>query len=138
MHMVDLQNESLQIPTSGGMARPSLTGSEESTSQSQYYDIPNGFCASAVTFGWPVGTGIGGTPAPQYTFTKVVEFDPQGSARIIVGPPANYLDAIPHYIEIGLQPANGTSVAPVVSGATGQIAAIQIDGMSGATRIYRP
>ena len=67
-------------------------------------------------------------------FAKVVEFNPQGTARII----NQYnLDNIPYAIEIGLQPANGATTA-AVSGTAGNIFAIQIDGMTGATHIYHP
>jgi hypothetical protein len=86
--------------------------------------------------------GVKFTNNPQYTFVKVVEFDPQGSARVISGSnPASFPDAIPQYIEIGLQPAHGAVAAgPPADQAThaGQIAAIQINGISGAVQMYRP
>jgi prepilin-type N-terminal cleavage/methylation domain-containing protein len=143
IHLVDLQYGASQPPGSGGMARPVV---------SQYYDIPNALCYSAAGFGWPLGTHIfNGTPTSQYIFNspsnttpKVIEFDPQGSARIITtqGPGGTpLLDAIPQYIEIGLQPSHGTVASgPPASQVNnpGQIAAIQIDGMTGAIRIYRP
>jgi hypothetical protein len=89
--------------------------------------------AILVRIAWPLGTQLSGSP--QYTFNKVIEYDPQGSARIIS---TTNLSAIPHLIEIGLQPAHGVTASPLVNGSTGQIAAIQIDGMSGATTTYRP
>jgi hypothetical protein len=100
-------------------------------------------------FLWPLGTSTGGNPAPQYVFTQVIEFDPEGSARIMVGSPGAEgsvaQDAIPYFIEIGLEPAFGAAapsppdVEETTAGkAPGQIAAIQIDGMTGATRTYRP
>jgi hypothetical protein len=143
IHLIDLQTS--PMPASGGMARPPV---------SQYYDIPNANCYSGAGFAWPLGTYLsGGTPLAQYYFNrngtynllpKVIEFDPQGSARIITTQPSStsaLLDAIPQYIEIGLEPSHGAVAAAAPADQVhnpGQIAAIQIDGMSGAIRTYRP
>jgi hypothetical protein len=138
LHIVDLQGDSPQVPTTGNMVRPSV---------SQYYDIGNTTsCVSATPFAWPLGTAINGKPVPQYSFAQgpgqgvVIEFDPQGSARIITtqGNSGPLLDAIPQQIELGLEPARGDSFAKLTSETVGQMAAIQIDGMSGAVQIYRP
>jgi Tfp pilus assembly protein FimT len=128
LHLADLQSTSQTLPTSGNMARPAV---------SAYYDIGNTSTAynSATPFAWPLGARLAGSPQPQYTFNKVIEFDPQGSARIIS---TTNLNAIPYCIEIGLQPTHGVTAIPLASTTSGQIAAIQIDGMSGATRTYRP
>jgi prepilin-type N-terminal cleavage/methylation domain-containing protein len=132
LHMVDLQfngSSPLTVPASGNMSRPALGSNGYS------YDVPNVSGTSSTSFAWPLGSQLSGSTAPQYTFAKVIEYDPLGSARIIS---TTNLNAIPHYIEIGLQPTSGVTANPSVTGSTGQIAAIQIDGMSGATRIYRP
>jgi len=142
IHLVDLQfngASQLSIPTSGPMARPPLT--------SYYCDLSNTTTAansgpSSTWFAWPQGTKLNGTPAPQYTFKAVVEFDPEGSARIIYqNNSISYPDAIAPYLEIGLQPSKGGVVAgPPQNQATnpGQIAAIQINGITGAVHTYRP
>jgi hypothetical protein len=138
VHIVDLQGDSPKVPTSGNMARPAV---------SQYYDIGNTIsCVSATPFAWPLGTGINGNPLPQYSFAQqpgqgvVIEFDPQGSARIITtqGTSGPLLDAIPQEIELGIEPCRGNTVPTLTSELAGQMAAIQIDGMSGAVQIYRP
>jgi Tfp pilus assembly protein FimT len=139
LHIVDLQSGVLPMATSGGMVRPTVT---------DYYDIGNNLnCVSATPFAWPIGSQINGTPAPQYSFGLrpgnygiVIEFDPEGSARIITSAGSNgpLLDAIPQQIELALQPARGSTVTPVLSQENGQIAAIQIDGISGTVQIYRP
>jgi len=119
-----------------------------------YFDVANSQCVSSTPFGWPLGTQVNGTPASQYPFgaqgastgaNTVIEFDPEGSARIITsgGPGGSgssnpVLDALPQEIEIGLEPARGSYAVVPVSGETGQIAAIQIDGMSGSVHTYRP
>jgi prepilin-type N-terminal cleavage/methylation domain-containing protein len=129
LHLVDLQSGSLEPPASGNMARPAVLAAN---------DLANPNCINAgsqgTEFAWPLGVKITGNP--QYAFTKVLEFDPQGSARMIN---TTTLDAIPYCIEMGLQPSNGSAApaAPAVE-TSGQIAAIQIDGMSGAVRTYRP
>jgi Tfp pilus assembly protein FimT len=128
IHLVDLQTPSAP-PSSGNMARPT-----QSFQASNYiYDIPNANCVAANQFEWPLGARLN---SGQCLLTKVIEFDPQGAARVIN---TTYQDAIPEYIEIGLQPCHGSIATPVSSNQnTGQIAAIQIDGMSGAIHIYRP
>jgi prepilin-type N-terminal cleavage/methylation domain-containing protein len=147
IHIVDLQGGTPPLPDNdnSGMSRPVLP--------TTYYDVGNATaCISSAGFCWPLGTTFSGAPAHQYQFgnntngsatssaNTVIEFDPEGSARIITTQPSGtpFLDTIPQYIEIGLEKSQG-SLAPIPSNQTsGQIAAIQIDGMSGTTRIYRP
>jgi hypothetical protein len=137
IHLVDLQYNSaspVTPPSKGTMDRPALT--------SVYCDLSNSSYTGSLPywFGWPLGSQIklGGTPVPQYTFRMAVEFDPQGSARFIVNSiSTTYPDAIAPYLEIGLQTAHGGGAA-AVNGATGEIAAIQINGITGAVHIYRP
>jgi prepilin-type N-terminal cleavage/methylation domain-containing protein len=139
LDLVDLQNGSSAPPAPPyGMARPPVAGANA------IFDIPNSACKPYAQFGWPQGSSLSGTPAPQYYFgysaltpkSYVIEFDPQGCARIIN---TTTFAAIPQYIEIGLQPAHGASAAaPPAVQTSGQIAAIQINGISGAVQIYRP
>ncbi len=139
LHMVDLQyngNSALSLPASGNMARPALGA------YGYYYDLPNVSGSSSTQFAWPLGTSIAFPPVSptKYAFSKVIEYDPQGSARIIsASNSASYPDAVPLYIEIGLEPSAGGVVASQPSNQnTGQLAAIQINGISGAAHIYRP
>ena len=106
-------------PASGPMARPDV---------SRYYILGNASCASTTPFSWPLGSQL--TGGYQYRFDKVIQFDPQGVARITY---ASNGDEIRTYMEIGLQPTNG-----VVVSSGPNVAAIQIDCMVGTTRIYRP
>jgi len=132
IHLVDLQNSTSLPPQSGNMARPAVGA---------YYNLSNTNGTSSTQFAWPLGTKVfNPNPQPQYTFAKVIEFDPQGCARIIsTSNTASYPDTVPQFIEIGLQPAHGTIAAgPPSSQSTGQIAAIQITGVSGANQTYRP
>jgi len=114
-HLGALNTTSSAAASAGGMRRPVI-------SDNQY--IITGTSTSATNFAWPL------TGTPQYQFGAVINFDPSGVARIQT---AGNRDNIGQYLEIGLQQAHGNVVA------TGSnVAAIQIDCMNGATRIYRP
>lgn len=71
--------------------------------------------------------------ATTYAFTKVIEFDPRGVARVQTNDsPDTSINST--YIEIPLLPCHGNQAPP----ASGNQAAIQIDGITGAVRVYRP
>ncbi|MDR3404154.1 MAG: prepilin-type N-terminal cleavage/methylation domain-containing protein [Chthoniobacter sp.] len=110
-------------PTSGSMARPSTSST---------YSLGNTACKSITPFSWPLGTAFG---AGQYYFEKVIQFDPQGVARIQY---STNQDIIVGWMEIALQQTHGSMIPPAPAESTGAVAAIQIDGMTGAVRIYRP
>jgi len=119
-HLVDF---GATPPTTGGMARPAIP--DPQAGYPNYRLANSAAAANCVTpFGWPLGS------TAQYTFKTVINFDPQGVARI---QGATNADIIPPYMEIGLQQTHGK----VVSSGSNSVA-IQIDGMSGSTRIYRP
>lgn len=100
------------ISSTGGMARPLAD-----------YILGSSSSNSVTPFSSSIGAG-------QYSFTQVINYDPQGVARI---QQAANTDSIPKYIEIGLRQAHGNVVSNDPNAA-----AIQINGMTGATRIYRP
>lgn len=81
---------------------------------------------STVTFNWTNGSA-------KYAFTQVVEFDPQGVARVQNA--STYSPAIQNYIELALIPTHG-NIAPAKVPANQ--AAVQINGLTGAVRVYRP
>jgi prepilin-type N-terminal cleavage/methylation domain-containing protein len=87
----------------------------------------------ATPFSWPLGSSLNNG---QYNFTRVIYFDPTGTARIAT---SNNADAIAQVMEIDLQPTRGTNVPGVPSNQdAGNHAAIQISPMSGEVRTYRP
>lgn len=101
----------------GGMRRPNVDA---------LYVI-DGISSSEI-FSWPL-TGAN----PRYKFLETIHFDPSGVARKFKTP-----DEIGQYFEIYLRPSRG-NVRPSNSGADkGNRAAIQVDCMTGAVRIYRP
>jgi len=113
------------LPNQGGMSRPTVTGGTGGTG----YILGSADCKSITPFDWPLGKAIG---SGQYSFSKVINFDPQGVPRIQTSDNA---DTIVTYMEIGLIPTRG-NVIP--STTPPNVAAIQVNGMTGATRIYRP
>ena len=82
--------------------------------------------AATTTFQWPLAG------APKSRFSKVIEFDPQGVARVQTD--TIYRPAVSGYIEIPLVAANGRSAASTNPNQ----AAIQVDSMTGAVQLYRP
>lgn len=79
---------------------------------------------SLTTFRFP----LAGT-APEYTFTKAIQFSPRGEARV-----DNSSNSIAPVIEIGLEPTHGT----LANAASPNVAAVQITGIAGNVTIYRP
>lgn len=113
------------IPNSGKTARPTVS---EGT-----YQLGNTATDASVTqFSWPLGQKLGAASA-QFTFRKVIYFDPKGAARIQY---QGNNDGLYRYIDIGLLPTRGNTL--LAGGAAANVAAIQINAITGKTRIYRP
>lgn len=83
---------------------------------------------AAEAFSWP----LGGTA--KYKFKRVIEFDPQGVPRPPQGSPSKgWTETIVSRLEIGLRQSKGnTDIASATESA------IQLDGVTGASTIYRP
>ncbi len=75
------------------------------------------------TFSHPLGASSG---SAQYTFQKIIQFDPRGNASKI-------RDTPPRLIEIGLRPARGN--APDAN--TPNVVAVQLTGIGGAVDLFR-
>jgi prepilin-type N-terminal cleavage/methylation domain-containing protein len=103
------------LGSTGNMLRP-VSGTAVDLSQST--------AATSYQFSWP----LGGTPS--YSFKKVLEFDPQGCARVPTNATAPTFQS---YIELGLVPARGNSAT-----VSANQAVIQINGITGAPRLFRP
>jgi prepilin-type N-terminal cleavage/methylation domain-containing protein len=86
------------------------------------------------SFQYPVGNG---PPAAQYTFSRLLEFNPRGESRVIGD------SVIRRVVEIGLIQTHGTATpAPTGTGTggsifSGNVVAVQINGFAGDVRIYR-
>lgn len=108
------------LTMAGNMARPNVSSN---------YQVGNAATSASVTpFDWPLGSAINGG---QYSFKKVINFDPQGIARIQY---STNTDAISPYTEVGLQQTHGTAVDT----NSPNVVAVQVGGVGGNVKIYRP
>jgi prepilin-type N-terminal cleavage/methylation domain-containing protein len=103
-------------------------GSNMTTRPAASFDL--GASNSSLSFQWPL------SGAAQNNFQKVVEFDPLGVARVQTESTA-YDTSIKSYIEVPLLTAHGDTGANNSVEIANQ-AAVQVDGVTGAVRIYRP
>jgi len=98
--------------TGGGFdARPTVSGSGAQIGD----DLASGASLTPFTTG-------------QYKFTKAIEFNPRGEARM-----NNAGSSLQPVVEIGLQPAHGESADT----ANKNVAAVQVTGVAGNVKIYR-
>ena len=127
---VHLADFGISPPATGNMARPAVTDNG-SRLGSSVYGPTSTYCATPFT--WPLGQALGGG---QYNFVRVIQFDPQGVARVQT-PTSS--DAIGPYLGMDLQPTHGP-VAPALPANqnAGNQASILVDCMTGSVRIYRP
>lgn len=102
---------------------------ERTTGAPEVVNLATQGAASALT--WSAG-------GDSTEFRKVIEFDPQGVARpqVDLATPGVTGKTIVGWIEIGLQPSHGGNVSNASNEKN--VAAIQVDGTTGAVRLYRP
>ena len=134
-------------PASGGMARPGATtlyGSPPLT----YLRLGNAASDTVTPITYPFGTG-----SPQYTFNKVLQFDPDGLVRIAPkGAPTSTAgnqvpytpQGVPNWLELGLIQTHG-NIVPVAqinsiknAQNIGNHVCLIVDGIKGTVRIFRP
>jgi len=112
------------VPTTGKMARPIVDSP---------YHLGSAQCISVTPFSWPLGSNLAGG---QYNFTKVIQFDPQGSAKVQSNGSGD--NVIP-WLEVDLQQTHGKAITPLPANPnTGTQTAILIDGITGAIHTYTP
>lgn len=102
-------------------------------------DLPGSLSSTSSTLTRPAATYVMGNnnfptasttiTSGRFTFSKIIAVDAQGTLHLPTTPPQSGLQ----YVEIDLQPANGT----VVSGTANNLSAIQIDGLTGMVTTYR-
>ncbi|HSI86479.1 MAG: hypothetical protein ACAI35_25715 [Candidatus Methylacidiphilales bacterium] len=88
--------------------------------QSVDYSLSSSTCATPLTM------TVNGTI---YTFNKIIQFDPQGIARIQT---SSNGDEVPVWIEVGIREMRGNTVP-----AKAQQGAVQVAGVSGMVKVYR-
>jgi prepilin-type N-terminal cleavage/methylation domain-containing protein len=88
------------------------------------------------SFQYPVGNPA---PTAQYTFSKLLQFNPRGDSRVS----GDSYD-VRQVVEIGLLQTHGSATPPPRSGGgtsfvtwDGNVAAVQITGFGGSVKIYR-
>ncbi|XHR28344.1 MAG: Tfp pilus assembly protein FimT/FimU [Chthoniobacteraceae bacterium] len=115
-------------PQSGALNRPQVSSTADFS-----YNIGSAACGVQTPFDWPLGRAIG---SGKYQFKKVVQFDPQGIARM---QSASNTDQIGRWIEVDLQSSHGNRIPPNPSNQNiGNHAVVQINCVTGDIRIYRP
>jgi prepilin-type N-terminal cleavage/methylation domain-containing protein len=120
VHLADLSH--YPPPVEGRMARRQVV--------KPAYHLGNPESESRIPFSWPLSGG-----RATYRFDRVLQFDPQGSVSMVLESIGKAVDVF----EVGLQKTRGNLVPelPEKEGS-GDLAALQIEGISGATQIFRP
>jgi prepilin-type N-terminal cleavage/methylation domain-containing protein len=113
LHITDLSGQN-----SVGLLRPTTTNIITSSTPA----APSGFQ-------WP----LTGTVQYPNNLVNVIEFSPQGCARVLTG--NTYDPSLKDFLELGLMPAHGNTTA---TNDSKNSAVLQINGTSGAIRLYRP
>jgi prepilin-type N-terminal cleavage/methylation domain-containing protein len=125
--LIKVENAHLALLPATPSNRPAV-GSEFQVAADEFALHPQSAIGSSptlnpTTFNYPLGAV---SPNIIYTFTKIIEFSPQGEAVKIVDLPTQLT-------EIGLQSTHGN--APDVN--TPNVVAIQVASATGRTKIYR-
>ena len=118
LHLANVSNN-----TTGGMSRPAPPGPKFEVGDPNFPSPPGGLAISL-----PLGAAT-----PQFTFTQVLQFDPQGAVSVLE--PYRFRTGVADRIEIGLQPTHGTALP--ANANNGNQAALQIDGTTGNVTVYR-
>jgi hypothetical protein len=133
-----------QAPASGPAAhptRPSVAAAYQvgDPTFAQHSNGTGGTVTNPTTFTYPITRNQTIPPNLQYTFSKIIEFDPRGEASKIDENTFSGPGPQPA-IEFGIQPTHGNAVDPRYTGAsaTYAAAAVQIEGISGKVRIFWP
>ena len=114
-----------QVPGSAGTLGPVSNDYQVGSDGFAQHSSTSGSGVNNVTFNYPIGAAAG--TAGTYQFVKIIQFNPGGDATKIVDTPTQLM-------EIDLWPTHGV----VPDTATTNCVAIQIAGIGGQVRIYRP
>lgn len=101
------------VPNTDALSRPVVEDE---------YRAGNTSFAAESSFNWPL------TGASAFTFTKIIQFDPRGTASV-----QSSARHLPQWMEIGLAPTKGDLVVDNANRA-----ALLLDGVTGSVKIYRP
>jgi Tfp pilus assembly protein FimT len=114
--------QSIPVPATGNMLRPSVDSS---------YTLGNATFVSQTPFSYPLGA-----TSTRCKFTKVIQFDARGVATVRTNATNG---ALGEWLEIGLQTVrNNTAPNAPTNANIGSHAVIQLEGTTGAVRVYQP
>ncbi len=111
--LMKVPNSHLDVLSATAVTRPTVPANT--------YQVGSSSFANGTTFTYPL------TGTPQYTFSNIIQFNPQGDATRINDTPTQWM-------EIGLRPSHGN----VADNASKNVAAIDIEGIGGKVTLYRP
>ena len=114
------------------VADPLTQSSPNSGPFSQHRSGSGSTVFNPTVFYYPLGSTFN---TAQYTFAKIIEFNPQGDASKIVD---NISAGIPAWMEIAVVPTRGSLIDPRHRGSTNAAAIVQVGGLNGRVRIFRP
>ena len=89
-----------------------------------------GSVTNPTTFSFPLST----SGVPQYTFTKIIEFNPQGEPGKVVDSVVNGPQS---WLEVAIQPTHGNVVDPKYAGTTKAAVALLMEGVTGRVEMFR-
>lgn len=134
---VDALNDTLSTGSKNNPKRPPVPAAYQ-VGDAQFATHVGSALENPTSFTYPLTT-VGGNQTPQYTFTKIIEFNPQGEAskiaeNVFTGPGPQ------ERMEIALRPAHGSAVDARYSGNANLNAAavLQVEGITGQVQIFQP
>ena len=117
-NIVNLEHTHLETLAAGDVTRPSVPLARYQVADAAFEK--RDAVTNRATFGYPLG-GTG-----KYTFSKIIQFSPQGDATKIA-------DNLTQWMEIGLRPTHGNAIDT----NSRNVVAIQVWGGGGQIQIYR-
>jgi len=124
---------SAALPSRPAVAREYQVGDEPGVAPRNAtgpFAIPRGNPTNPATFSYPLEA-----PAPQYVFSKIIEFNSRGEAskileNVFTGPGPQ------ETMEIALAPARDGVVEPAFIAGGKAYAVVQVEGLTGQVRVY--
>jgi prepilin-type N-terminal cleavage/methylation domain-containing protein len=126
LHLADFSEPKVSAATTGPMkARAEIDGTNS-------FSIGKSIGSSTPVFTWPLGSAGSNV---QYLFSQVVRYSPEGVATFQTAAS----NTLGRYLEVALQQCHGAALPDLPTNlAVGNQAVVQINGITGSTRIFRP
>jgi prepilin-type N-terminal cleavage/methylation domain-containing protein len=126
LHLADFSESKVNAATTGPMkARAEIDGINS-------LSIGQPIGSATPVFTWPLGSASSNA---QYLFSQVVRYSPEGVATFQTAAS----NTLGRYLEVALQQSRGATLPDLPTNlAVGNQAVVQINGITGSTRIFRP